>query len=262
MKIGVCGGAHDAAVIKKYGYDFIEENFSSIAKLSDAQFETTLEAYSDIGLPVYSTNGFFPSGFVIYGAAAAALEYAKRGLYRAARLGVKVVVIGSGGQRRVLDGMDKNECEAEFARLVGGIADEAAKYGISVSVEPLKYAETNLINTVSDGVRIAKMTGRANVGTMVDFHHFSQNGEDGDEIIRAGRALIHAHIARPNDDRLIPTGDEDVPVVEKWAKLLGAARYKGRISLEGFFGDDYEHTLAAAKKILAPLAAEGENDEV
>ena len=259
MKIGVCGGSKDAKTIKKHGYDYVEENFSVISSMTDAEFEKALSTYSDIGISVYSTNGFFPAGFEIYGEknAGRALAYAESGLRRAAKLGVKIVIIGSGGQRRIPDNADRSAYEAEFVSLVGKIADEAGKYGISIAVEPLKYAETNFINTVADGVRICEKTGRKNVGTMVDFHHFSQNGESGDELIAAGEKLIHAHLARPNDDRLIPTDISDLPTIKKWAAMLAAADYKGNISLEGFFGENYEYTLGAAMGLLAPLAEYG-----
>lgn len=255
MKIGVCGGIGNARTIKKYGYDFVEENFSVISKLSDAEFEDVRARYEDIGIPVYSTNGFFPQGISVYGEdnARAAVEYAKRGLLRAAALGVKIVVIGSGAQRKIPASADRDGYEREFISLVSKIGAEAKQYGISIALEPLKFAETNFINTVADGARVSIMTGMDNVGTMVDFHHFSQNGERDDGLIFAAGKLIHAHIARPNDDRLIPTEISDAPVIEKWAKMLFDINYTGGISLEGFFGDDYEHTLGAAIKLLAPM---------
>ena len=140
------------------------------------------------------------------------------------------------------------EYEAKFVSFVASVADVAAKNGIKIAIEPLARAETNLINLVSESVAVAKRTGKKNVGAMVDFFHFFMNGDDG--IGCAEGLLFHAHLARANADRLMPTDKSELPTLEKWAAMLRGIGYSGDLSLEGFFGDDLEKTLIKTRPLL------------
>jgi len=252
MKKGVCGNVGTAAAIKKYGYDYVEENFSALAAMTDDEFNVTANKYKEIGIPVLSTNGFFPGGFELYGDGDMdkAAAYVRRTMPRAASLGVKTVVIGSGRQRNIPCGRSYAECEEIFIGIVKDAASCAKGYGVDVVVEPLSYKETNFILTVSEGAQIARKTGADNVGVLVDFHHFSQNGERDDGLQCAADVLKHAHLARPDDDRLIPTSESDLPVMTKWAKMLRDINYTGNISLEGFFDPDFERTISLCRPLL------------
>lgn len=53
--------------------------------------------------------------------------------------------------------------------MLGTLGDVAAKYGITVVVEPLQTKETNLINTVAEGIEIVKKVDRPNVKCLADF---------------------------------------------------------------------------------------------
>ena len=101
MKIGVCGGIERAPMIKSLGFDYIEENLSKIAVLSEEDFEKRVDEYKALRLPVYSFNGFFGGDISIYGENSmdGVKEYASRALLRAHKLGGKVCVIGSGKAR-------------------------------------------------------------------------------------------------------------------------------------------------------------------
>lgn len=251
MKLGVCGSVNDAAIIKKCGFDYVEENLSRLASMTEGEFDLYAAEYKKIGVPVLSTNGFFPGGYDIYGASENDIaDYATRGISRAAALGVKTVVVGSGAARSIPVGADREEYEKKFCAVISSIADIAEKYGVVAVVEPLSRAETNLVNTVSDSVAVAKRTGRKNVGAMVDFFHFFMNGEQSDGLDCATGLLFHAHLARANPDRLMPTDEGELPTLEKWAKMLKGIGYKGDLSLEGFFGDDLEKTLALTRPLL------------
>ena len=252
MKKGVCGNTNMAETIKRSGYDYVEENFSLLAAMTNEEFEQTVRKYKDIDIPVLATNGFFPGGFELYGDGdrEKAASYVRRTMPRAAALGVKTVVIGSGRQRSIPVCKDRAECEEIFVCIVQDVAECAKEYGIDVVVEPLNRKETNFILTVADGAAIARKTGMDNVGVLVDFHHFTQNGERDDGLLCAEDLLWHAHLARPNDDRLVPTSPSDLPALQKWAKLLKDINYCGNISLEGLFADEIGKTLTLCRPLL------------
>lgn len=251
MKLGVCGSLGTAGIIKKCGFDFVEENFSRIAAMTDGEFAACAAGYEKLGVAVLSTNGFLPGGYVIYDKTPGEIiEYAARGMARAASLGVETVVIGSGAQRNIPAGAVREAYEEKFVKVLLSVADIAKGYGIKIAVEPLSRTETNLVNFVAEGAVIARATKRENVGTMVDFFHFFMNGDNESGLISASDKLFHAHLARENPDRLMPTDISELPTLEKRAATLKSMGYGGNLSLEGFFGDDLEKTLMKTRPLL------------
>lgn len=61
--------------------------------------------------------------------------------------------------------------------------------------------------------------------------------------------LIHTHIARPNEDRNIPT-IADIEGCRPWAEALKKCNYKGRMSLEGGMKPDFETALLDIQPVL------------
>lgn len=248
MKIGVCGGIERAPIIKALGYHYVEENMSKIAALTEQDFADRVKQYEGLDFPVYSFNGFFGGDVSLYGEASMLdiREYSERALRRAKELGGEICVIGSGKARAIPNGISREFAERRFCDVISLCGDIADKYGIKIAIEPLNSKETNYINTVSDSADIAKRSGKDNVGALVDFFHFFMENESDDSIIKNEDVLIHAHIARPNADRLSPTKD-DAKVVAHWAGLLKKIDYKGCVSIEARFVD-FEQDIKEAKE--------------
>ena len=146
--------------------------------------------------------------------------------------------------------MNRADAEKEFTELVSRIGETAKKYKIEIYVEPLSKAETDLINTLSDGIRVSRAAGRDNVRPLVDFYHFYVNGEDPDELdLLAHGELGHVHLARPDADRRAPS-EEDAPVLAVWAEKLRSAGYDGRITAECAWGGDFDGEAARASSVI------------
>ena len=249
MKIGVCGGIERAPIIKKLGFDYIEENLSKTAGLTEDKFEELLEKYRELGLPVYSFNCFFGDvSMYAENSVEEIKKYASRALERAYRLGGKICVIGSGKARAIPAGESREFAEQRFTDIVSLCADIANEYGIKIVIEPLNSHETNFVNTVSAATRIAESTCRENVGALVDFFHFFMENESEDGVISNADSIVHAHIARPNEDRLSPKA-EDVETVAHWAELLKSIGYDGAISLECRY-KNFEDDIKEARKYM------------
>ena len=247
MKIGVCGGVAKAPIIKALGYDYVEENMFKIASLSESEFNETVEFYKNLDIPVYSFNGFFGGDITIYGEGSLdeIREYAALALKRAHALGGKVCVIGSGKARAIPDGVSLEFARERFVEVVSICCDIADGYGIRIVVEPLNSGETNFINTVSEAAEIAKLTGKRNAGSLVDFFHFAYEKENDGGIVNNGDTLMHAHLARP-DDRYAPKL-EDAETVARWIGLLKSINYTGALSVESKY-KDFEAEITEARK--------------
>ena len=254
MKIGVCASHDRWGIVSAEGYDYVEGNFSKIARASDEEFEDMKKALADSGLKMEATNGFFPGDFAIYSkdnfdeVKANVRDYCEKGFARGAELGQKVAVIGSSKARNIRDDYTKEEAEEQFCEVLRICGEVGEKYGIAVTVEPLNPKEANFIITFADGMDIAKKTNHPNVLAMIDLYHHAQNGEPLETLDGTEGVLVHAHIARA--DRETPTPDDAAEIDPKIAYLKKVG-YDGRISLESRHNPDFETAIKNAYPLLA-----------
>lgn len=235
--IGICGtGWAEAA--KECGLNYLEANVSSfLCPESDEQtFEANL-ASMEGSLPIYSANGYFPGSIKVVGPDAEterAIKYSETALRRAAKVGMKVLVLGSSGSRSIPEGFSREEAEEQFIALLKGLAPAAEKYGVKVGIEPLRTQETNFINTVREGAEISRKVGSPNVGVIADFYHMATMGEEPEAIVDSADKLFHCHIAE-KEKRTPPgvMGDDFTP----YYKALKKIRYTGLISMECGWSD-------------------------
>jgi len=244
MKIGVCAGTCDKwRVVAASDYDYIEGHLGNIMAASDEEYAEMLSIVKESGVLVETTNCFFPKGFVIYafdpetGDAADfseveknVAEYADSAFKRASALGLKVAVLGSGGNRNIPEGMKPEVADEQFTKVLKICGDAALKYGVKIAIEPL--SDCNFVVTLEDAVKFAKAAAHPAVGVLNDFYHSARNGEDITTSLKAaGELIYHMHIACP-EGRKMPT-IEDKGVILGFCDELKKTGYDARISLEG-----------------------------
>ncbi len=255
MKIGICCGIEKAGMVERLGFDHIEENLSQMVALSEESFCGKLEKARAASVPVYAFNCFFTSDTPVLSDSffERAGEYAKKAFSRAAAMGAKICVIGSGKARTIPEGTSREAAEARFIDILRIFGKEADKYGIKVVIEPLNRGETNFMTTVGEAAQIVKRCGLENVGTMIDFHHFSVENESGEDLPEIKDLIFHAHIARSNPDRCVPDR-EDKEELKRWAELLRKIDYRGVLSIEARY-TDFEKDLSERKQYLEEFFA-------
>ena len=193
------------------------------------------------GLTTEATNIFFSGSAPLTGPHVdekSLLEYTDKALYKAASLGVKTSVLGSGAARKVPEGFSKEDAFQQMAELSYQLGDVAKKYGINIVIEPLNYKETNFILSSQEGLELMRQVNHPNVNILLDFYHMYVNGEDVSvvaEVAKSGR-LLHTHISAPT--RVFPRGKELEECMPFFAALK-AAGYDGRMSVE-CSGDPFE----------------------
>lgn len=100
------------------------------------------------GLPVETTNLFLPGGFRLCGlhrtAPSTLWGYVDEVLACAGRLGVRLMVVGSGGARSAPPGFDLEEAHQVFLDMVEQVQERANPYGIAIAPESLNRTETNV----------------------------------------------------------------------------------------------------------------------
>jgi sugar phosphate isomerase/epimerase len=251
MRFGVCGGPEKAAAVAAAGYDYIELAAAAMLNPFEDDAAWTERRRTLDAMPIRpETFNVFITAAKVTGpdADSAVLErYVHTLLGRAALVGGKVVVFGSGGARGVPDGFSRETAREQILRFLGFCADAADKTGVTVAIEPLNLSESNIINTVTEGAEYARTIGRPGVRDLADTYHMEKDGEPLEAIVAAADVLAHVHTA--DTGRHAPgTGTYDHIAL---FRTLRAAGYDNRLSIECSW-TDFEAQIGPA---LAHLKA-------
>ena len=218
-----------AAEAAKMGFDYLEVNASQLAQLPEEAFAQKLSEIQASGLKAETSNCLFPNiPLLTDEGKAQAEEYLPKAFQRLGQLGVRLAVFGSGGARCRPEGMAFDEAWRrlrDIAGLVGGIAGE---YGIAIALEPLRRAECNMINTVTEAAALAAAVNLPNLWVLADSFHMLYDREPLENIGAVGR-LSHVHAAL-RDGRCYPTYPEGR--LRLFMDQLHAIGYDGRVTIE------------------------------
>lgn len=204
MRFGVCTGIdreENVKIAAESGYDYIECGFQMFANATEEQLSEWEEREKKYNIYAEAVNCFLPNTHPVTGENVdyeALKEFVSRGMKNCARMGVKTVVFGSSGARNIKEGFSYEQAVRQMGYFLREIASpEAAKYGITIVTEPLQKAETNMINTVKEGVLLAALADRENVRCLADLFHMEQCGDTAEDILMIKDSIIHAHISNP-----------------------------------------------------------------
>jgi sugar phosphate isomerase/epimerase len=214
-----------------------------IPQESDNKFEDKLKAAEKAPLKVYSYNGFLPGTLKSTGPETdhdAILKYAETAFVRAQRLDSKIIVFGSGGSRNLPEGFSYEQGTEQFTALLKRMGPIAAKYNITVVIEPLNRKECNFINSVKEGADIARAVNHPNIAVLADIYHMAIEDEGPESLRYAGELLRHCHMAERDGRKMPGTNNYDFT---PYFKALKDIHYQGRLSLEGRW-DNFDEQLA------------------
>jgi sugar phosphate isomerase/epimerase len=127
----------------------------------------------------------------------AAIERIKSHVLLAARLDAVIIL---GLIRGITPEGQTHERSMEYlVEAIQECAAEAAETGVRFALEPLNRYETDLIHTVSDGLRLIERVGADNFGLLLDTFHMNIEEPDIEESIRiCGDHIFHFHVADSN----------------------------------------------------------------
>src|SRR5205814_2633380 len=121
---------------------------------------------------------------------------------------------------------------AALGHLAGALdylGEQAARFGVPLMFEPLNRYETNLVNTVEDGVKLLASLSACNVKLLADLFHMNIEEANPPAAIRAGTGHIgHLHLADSNR-RPAGVGHTDFGPIAAALREIG---YDGYVSAE------------------------------
>ena len=229
----VCTSVSNYPLLKATGYKYVESNVAYLMPdKSDAEFQVHLDEIKKLKAKIISCTGFIPGSLPLIGPEARqdeALVWADSALRRAGIANIPYIVFGSGKARNVPENFSKELATEQFISFCKQIAPLAEKYKVTVVIEPLNKAETNLINSLGEGARIVEAVNHPNVQLLCDIYHMMREDEPPSEIVKYGKYIRHCHIAEKEERTSPGTKGDDFRPYFKALKQIG---YKGCVSIE------------------------------
>ena len=178
-----------------------------------------------------------------------------KGFERAKNLGIEKIVLGSGKARSFEEGFFFYRAEEQVAFFLEEFAAPRAKEaGCIIVIEPLRFKESSIIHTVSDGVRIARMSKADNVFGLADLYHVYGNKDDIEGIASFKDEVKHSHIAEPIK-RVYPSCEDEDKVKDIYKAFFDALKTAGcdTCSIEAHtddFAKDIKDAVNTIKSVL------------
>lgn len=256
MQYGICTGPENAAKVKSAGYDFIELNVQShlLPTGDESSFSPLKQQILEAELPAIAANCFLPGSLRSTGPDVdleAILDYARTAFSRAEMVGIRTIVFGSGGSRRLDPDTDKQAAIDQFIAINAALAPIALDHGVTIVIEPLHAAECNFINTLAEGAQIVQAVDHPACRLLCDFYHMLKDGDPAEEVVIHGDLIHHAHIAEPAN-RTAPgiEGTDFHPFIS----ALEVIGYDGGLAVEASFPNSLEIDAPLARRRMQEAA--------
>ena len=264
IKIGCCTGIRamngaaeieNLSILAAAGFEYVELPVASVAGLTNGEYLWLSEVLKESGLRCEAGNALFTGDFRLTGETTSEVdEYCNKAFSNMAGLGAEAIVFGAGRARNVPDGFPREKAREQLVQLLRRLGGIAANYGITVCLEPLNKSESNIVNSLTEGIDMIAEANTPGIAILADYYHMALEGEGIQGIISAlERAksvrLFHTHIANP-DGRVFPDAS-DKDDYSEFAKLLKFGKPK-RISVEATV-EDVEKEAAEAVRVLKGL---------
>lgn len=240
------------AQVREWGYDHVEVCIEDPSVLTPAAVR---KAAAEEGLSVLICGAFGSDRDVSHERNAQrqkGIDYLRRCVEFAATVGSPLVsgpMYAATGQARLLE---PHERRAQWDRAVASlatVADHARTDGIALAIEPLNRFETDLVNTVDQGIALCADIATDNVGLMLDTFHMNIEEKSLPEAITRVGPRIFNFQASENDRGTPGTGHTDWSGV---IRALRAVNYDGGIVVESFLPTVKE--IARAVSLWRPVA--------
>jgi len=234
MKFGICTLIENTPAMKSAGWDYVEESVQGFFQglIPDSQWHG-LEKSRQSPLPVLACNLLVPGQLKITGPDAnldKLRAYMTNVTRRAGQVGAKILVFGSAGARQIPDGFDREKARQQIIAFARMAAELAGQQGVTIVAEPLNRKESNVINSVAEGMDYVSAVNHPNFKCLVDSYHFWLESEPLDNLRNAMKSIAHVHLA-DTEGRVAPSlsGKSNY---RPFFKVLREGGYNGMISVE------------------------------
>ncbi len=241
------------ATAAEMGYDGVEiaafTLAESVEQIDAARRKEIVASAADAGIEIVGLHWLLaaPPGLHVTTQDEAAyrrtVEYLKTLVEFCADLGGKMMVFGSPNQRNVEPPNTLDAARARFAEALRAASPICEARGVTIGIEALSPAETNIIQTAAEAAALADEVSAPGIDIMIDVKAMASM-PDGilGTIKQFGARAKHVHANDPS--RHGPgMGDEPVDFKPILAALSDSG-YRGWVSVEPFIYDPDPDTVA------------------
>ena len=232
------------------GFDCVELSLLDSERIDQRWLVATLSELSLSVSAIATGQTYYTDGYSLFHAEAQArvncVKRIKDHIKLAERLGCGVII---GGIRGVVantgDGRAKQERDGKDA--LRECALYARERAVTLLIEPVNRYETNIVNTMAEGLSLISEIGLENLSLLPDTFHMNIEEPDMEQVIvSAGAAVGYVHFADSN--RLAPGwGHINFPGI---LASLASIGYQGTIGVEVLPKPD---DLSAARQAITYL---------
>jgi D-psicose/D-tagatose/L-ribulose 3-epimerase len=238
--------------VKSFGYEQVEVCIEDPGRLTAP---AVAKAAAEEGLSVLVCGAFGPDRDISHEVEQrrrSGTGYLRHCVDFAAAVGSTLVsgpMYAPTGQTRLLDAGARAAQWARATQSLAQVAEHARAANVRLAVEPLNRFETDLVNTVEQGIRLCADVGADNVGLLLDtFHMNIEEKSLPAAITTAGPRVFHFQASE--NDRGTP-GSGHIA----WEEIVAALRgidYAGSVVVESFLPTVQE--IARAVSLWRPVA--------
>jgi len=253
MQFGMYTASENAAVMAAAGWDFVEENILELLQgdVPDEQWRG-LERARRAPIPILAANRLLPPTLKPVGPdfnIDRLQSYMRRVIGRAAKVGMKTLVFGSGAARMVPAGFDRASARSQLLEFIRTSAEIAAAHGVLIVAEPLNRGECNIMNGVAECMEYVRAVNHPNFQCLVDSYHVWLDREPLEPLAESLPWIKHVHVSDVKD-RNVPT-EQSPHDYRAFFRVLKRGGYDGPIAVES---PTDPRVLSEPEKVLACLS--------
>jgi len=199
MDLGACLSTVDqVAALESARADYYDLPLARVAALGEGEFQGVLAQARACRLQPRAYNVFLPGDLKVVGPTVDAERvraYLGLAFDRVRRLGGTIVGFGSGPSRSIPDGFSRQAAGDQLQAFLNNTVQAAAGYGITIGIEPLRRAESNVFNTLREATAFVRERQVEGVGLVADLYHMMEEGEDFSALRDSRDLLCHVQVA-------------------------------------------------------------------
>jgi D-psicose/D-tagatose/L-ribulose 3-epimerase len=222
--------------VKKLGFDILEVNAGTVARMGQTERERLKNAAVDAGIELTYCIGL-PHDFDVASESdvvrASGVAYLKDMASAVAGMGHKTIggIIYGSWPGKLAPGADKRAAVDRSVASMREAVKTAEDSGVYFNVEVVNRFEQYIMNTAAEALEYVERVGSDHCRILLDTFHLNiEEDSIHDAIVTAGSRLGHFHIGESN--RRAP-GRGRIP----WKEVCGALKeinYQGALSMEPF----------------------------
>lgn len=257
MKLGIYTDFVNLPEAARLGFDYVEIPLDALAALPESDFAAFVDYVEGSGIRVAACSRMLPDDLPVTGAgvnATALHGYLKHAFGRAQRLGVKVIALDGARSRSVPAEGDFPFAWRQLGNFLRLLQGHAIDSSVAIALEPLRKADCNLLNLVSEATLIAGLLQLSSIGVCADYGSMGMASEPMSALRRAAPLLRHVRVENALTRALPREGDGEA--YGKLLETLADIGYNGGVTLSGTITETFAADAEQALKYMRALMPE------